>query len=131
MKGKDTFASFLLRSTDTVKELVAIYVGVILLCSLGFSYFESIPYLDSVWMSFVTATSTGYGDLYPKSVGGRVIAVFLMHSVILVIAPLMVYRIIDAVDNNDFTDEEQEELKRKTDWLVSSMEKLSGDKYET
>lgn len=33
---------------------------------------------DALWWAFVTATTVGYGDLYPVTVGGRTVAIFLM-----------------------------------------------------
>ena len=129
MKKKDTFAKFLRNSTDSIKELVLIYMVVVLLASWGFTVFEAMSFKDAVWMSFVTATSTGYGDFYPKSTEGRIIAVFLMHSIILVVAPLVVYRVIDAIDTNDWTDAEQEEQKRKQDWIIAQLESQTGQKY--
>lgn len=136
MATKDRFAKILLNSTDTIRELIVIYLAVIFVCSSLFVYFEGIAFLDAVWMSFVTATSTGYGDFYPKSMGGRIVGVFLMHTVILVVAPIMVYRIIDAIDHNDFTHDEQEELMRrhieqdnKQDWIIAQLEGQTGQKY--
>ncbi|RCU49630.1 ion transporter [Corallincola holothuriorum] len=33
---------------------------------------------DALWWSFVTITTVGYGDYYPVSIGGRIIAAMLM-----------------------------------------------------
>jgi voltage-gated potassium channel len=35
-------------------------------------------YLDGVWWAIVTASTVGYGDIAPSTVGGRVIAIVLM-----------------------------------------------------
>jgi voltage-gated potassium channel len=33
---------------------------------------------DAMWWSFVTLTTVGYGDLYPVTAGGRLVAAFTM-----------------------------------------------------
>ena len=35
---------------------------------------------DALWWSYVTITTVGYGDRYPVTIGGRVIAAFLMTA---------------------------------------------------
>lgn len=113
MERKDQFTSFVVKYTDTLFEVMVLYSIIILVASTGFTYFEGLPFLKSLWLSFVTATSTGYGDISPKTLGGQITAVALMHATIFIVIPLAVARILSVVlqDRNAFTDEEQEEMK--------------------
>jgi voltage-gated potassium channel len=99
-------------ATNTVIELMLIYVLVILGCSALFAGFEGASFWDSVWWSVTTATTTGYGDIAPKTVGGRIVAMALMHLSVFIIIPLVVARIItNFIENRDaFTHHEQEEM---------------------
>ena len=49
-----------------------------LISSVAISYFENMSLIESIWWSFVTATTVGYGDISPVSLGGRIIASMLM-----------------------------------------------------
>ena len=97
-------------ATDTLLELAAVYLVILLLAGALFMLVEGQPLLDSIYWAGTTATSTGYGDIAPKTWLGRMLALGLMHLSIFGIAPLIVVRLIDRMneDRDAFTHEEQQ-----------------------
>ena len=61
-------------------------VIIFLYCSLGIFNFEKglnssvTCFGDSLWMAFTTMTSVGYGDIFPITTGGRIMAVLLVTT---------------------------------------------------
>lgn len=101
------------RATDSFAEIIVYYLVVLSASGFLFSYFEDKPLFESFWWACVTGFTIGYGDLYPVTVGGKIVAIALMHVVPLIIIPLIVARLLITVieDKNQFSHEEQEELK--------------------
>lgn len=115
-------------ATDTFTELAMIY-AVLLLSSAGLlMYFEDLDFATAIYWAATTATSTGYGDISPKSDGGRLVAVSLMHLSIFVVAPLIVVRLVDRLNENRdaFTHEEQIHILEGIARIEARLEKLEG-----
>ena len=80
--------------SNDLKSIVYISLVTILITilgSLGFYAFEFghnngvKTMFDSIWWAVVTMTSVGYGDIYPVTTGGRIVAIFLMFFGVLLI----------------------------------------------
>lgn len=65
-------------------QILLIFLSITFIASMIFDTFErgSNPNIHSTWDSFwwamVTATTIGYGDVYPFTTGGRIVAMLLM-----------------------------------------------------
>ncbi|MEA3008692.1 MAG: voltage-gated potassium channel [Sphingomonadales bacterium] len=96
-------------ATDTLKELALLYSLLLLGCTILFMLLEHHDFPTSLYWAGTTATTTGYGDVAPKSIGGQMLAFVLMHLSVFCVAPLIVVRLIDRMNENRdaFTHEEQ------------------------
>lgn len=113
-------------ATDTLRELAFIYLTLLAVSAVLFSLFESRPIFESLYWAATTATSTGYGDISAKTTGGMILSVLLMHASIFVIAPLIVVRLIERLneDKHEFTHEEQERILLTLARLEERLERM-------
>lgn len=112
MSSANPIVSKFQNASDTLREVVIYYVLLVLLSAFAFSFAEGLGFWESLYWGGTTTTTTGYGDISPKSFPGRLIALFAMHVSIFVISPLVIARVINYVnrDKHQFTHEEQQDL---------------------
>jgi voltage-gated potassium channel len=106
--------------------LLTLYALTVCLSAGLYSYFESKTFFDSVWWAMVTGTTVGYGDMYPTTVGGRLVGMFQMHVVPFFIVPFIVAKILNTmmIDEHEFNHEEQELMKKDVREIKDSLNAL-------
>ena len=100
------------RLLDSIPEVLAIYAATYAACASALYVTEKWSVADSLWFGLVTVTTTGYGDLTPHSITGRVVAVALMvisWVLNILLGAQVAARLI--VDSDAWTHGEQEEVK--------------------
>lgn len=102
-----------INSTDTFRELLALYVALVLAGAAVFCVAEEKSFWDSLWWATVTAMTVGYGDFAPVTVPGRIAGMVLMHVIPLFIIPLIIVRLLRTFvqDEHAFTHAEQERIQ--------------------
>lgn len=109
--------------TDTVKEVVALAILFTVLGGVSFWFFEGTNPIDTLYWAIVSGTSTGYGDVTPKTVGGRITTLVYLILMIYVITPILTARIAAymIVNNDAWTDTEQETLKNDIAYIKGKL----------
>lgn len=129
----DKTKNFFQNATDTLTEVIVLFILVVLLAGGLFALFEGKDFLSGVWWAVVTGFTVGYGDIAPASVGGRVVGALLMTFSTWVILPLIIVLFIKkhSPDRNEFTDDEQKEILRLLRSLDSKSDFLNLSVKET
>lgn len=102
----------LLTIANQKRHLVGTYVLTILVGAFGFMLLESRSLVESLYWAVVAGTSTGFGDIAPKTEAGMMFTTAYLLWTIPVLLSLVTAFILDRLrhDPHAFTHEEQEEI---------------------
>jgi voltage-gated potassium channel len=61
-----------------LRYLLLIPLATVIIGTAGFMLFEKLSFLDSLYFTVVTIATVGYGDIFPVTAGGKVLAIFVI-----------------------------------------------------
>ena len=112
------------RAQGTFATVALIAIAVAIFASLAILEVEHVPNGnikspdDALWWSIVTMTTVGYGDRYPVTVGGRIIAILLMG------AGISLFGTFSALLASFFIEPEQKEESAELKVLIEEVRSL-------
>ena len=117
---------------NKVLPLILTFVTAMTVAAVTFSWIEDKDLSNGYWWATVTATTVGYGDLYPTHLSSKLIGGAFMFFCVFFIQPLLTAKFSAhlIVNSDAFTHDEQEELKvqarRQTELLESISARLDA-----
>lgn len=75
-----SFLSFVEDFLECIKKVRGVIFGLLLIIFIGsvlLSILDGIPLDDSIYFSFITALTVGYGDIVPTTILGRALSIFI------------------------------------------------------
>jgi voltage-gated potassium channel len=119
----------LVKIANSARATVLSFLALIVVSAALYSFFEDKSVGDSIWWAVVTASTVGYGDTYPTSTAGRILAGILISSMVLLVVPLITAHFASKliVDQDAFRHDEQEEIKANLRHIRAAIDAMAGD----
>jgi voltage-gated potassium channel len=116
--------TMLSKIANSPRYLVLTAVALLVSASAAYAATEHKGLGDSLYWALITATTVGYGDAYPHTSAGRVVAIVLVFAMVIFFLPMVTASMASKliVNRDVFTHEEQEELKEGLHRLLTLME---------
>lgn len=91
-------------------------LGIVVVSSLTYAHLEDLTLLDSLYMTVITLTTTGYGDIIPQTSEGKIFTVFLLLSGVGVIT-YSISTILSYIASIDFSERRRIKMEKKVSFF--------------
>lgn len=107
--------------------LLAIYATTLWIGTLFFKILEKVSWLDAFYWASTTITSTGYGDIAPKTDGGKMFAILFQQVGIVLVLALTIAWVLGKVNQDIFSHDEQIDADQDRETIKAEIRALRED----
>jgi len=75
MSSFSRFSYCFFHALREIQGIVYGLLGCLAFSAIAITYLEKIPFADALYFTLITGLTIGYGDIFPVTIGGRVVAV--------------------------------------------------------
>jgi voltage-gated potassium channel len=117
----EAFRRLVIKVSTSLGRALLVFAGSLLVAALLFLRFErDLNFFDAIYWAVVTSTTTGFGDISPESVGGRL--TFIVSSLFWVfyVLPVIIGNVAQKIfrSKDEFTHAEQE-------WIMTALQTIA------
>jgi len=108
-----------LRTQNVFLKILSIFLFIcliILIGSLGYWYIEDYNFLDALYMTVITLTTTGFGEVIPLTTNGKIFTMFLL-IVGMGFVTFSLSTIMNYIMSIDFSKKRREKMEKKASEL--------------
>ena len=116
------------KMANKILSLAIAFALIMTIAAVSFAVIEGKDLSNGFWWATVTATTVGYGDLYPTHLTSKLIGGTFMMICTFIIVPIVTAKFSAhlIVNSDAFTHAEQEELKAQARRQTELLESISA-----
>lgn len=96
---------------------LALIVAVLLIGILGYRYVSDYSWMDAIYMTVITVTTVGYGEVNPLNTPAKIFTIFLILSSIVILGYAISIITEFILSKNNFEDIKQRKMQNRIDKL--------------
>jgi hypothetical protein len=104
--------------------LLCVYFVTITIGVVGMIVFENTNLVDACYWASTTITSTGYGDVIPKTDEGKIFAILFQQFGIVIVLALTIAWVLGKVNHDLFSHDEQVDAENDRETIKADIVKI-------
>lgn len=100
--------------TAIILLFVVLFIGII-----GFKFISGYTWIDAIYMTVITITTVGFGEVNPLDTGAKIFTIFLILSSVVIVGYAISIITEYILSKNNFEDIKQRKMQKKIEAMIN------------